>query len=134
MRTSSAPQAPFSTPIGQLSASVRPSRGSRPPARQFPPSSLRGEGLEFTPRRRRLSRPRRPGDWPSAPAPSHGGVVPAGPTVGGAGVEQLLRGCRVGKADAQSLGALQGEVEVLLVQLEAEAGLEGALADRKSVV
>ena len=52
----------------------------------------------------------------------HRRVVPGGAAVGFAGVKELLRRGRVGQGDAQGLGALQGEVQVLLVQLDAEAG------------
>jgi hypothetical protein len=47
--------------------------------------------------------------------------------VGGAGVEQLLRGGGVGQRHADRARAGQGQVQVLLVQLDAEARVEGAL-------
>ena len=52
----------------------------------------------------------------------------AAAAVRGAGVEQLLRGRRVGQRDAELRARrLQREVQVLLVQLDAEARVEGAL-------
>ncbi|SOZ36500.1 hypothetical protein CBM2605_A280091 [Cupriavidus neocaledonicus] len=54
-------------------------------------------------------------------------VVLLAQAVGRAGVEQLLRGGGVGQRHAQRLGTLQRQVQVLLVQLDAEARIEGAL-------
>ncbi|KAF5293272.1 hypothetical protein FQR65_LT20119 [Abscondita terminalis] len=57
----------------------------------------------------------------------HAGVIPARATVGHAAVEQLLRLCRVGQGHAELPRAAQGQVQVLLVQRDAEARVERAL-------
>ena len=57
----------------------------------------------------------------------HCAVTPCLAAVSGAGVEQLLRGGGVGQRQADGLGGLQGQVQVLLVQFNAEARIEGAL-------
>jgi len=54
-------------------------------------------------------------------------VVFPGPAIGGAGIEELLCGRGVGQRNAERLGAFQRQVEVLLVQFDAEARREGAL-------
>ncbi len=53
-------------------------------------------------------------------------VVPVAAAQGLTGVKHLLGIGGVGQVDAQFLGTLQGEVEVLLVQVDTEARLEGA--------
>ena len=47
--------------------------------------------------------------------------------MGGTGVEKLLRGGGIGQAHLQFPCRLQGKVEVLLVKLDPEAGIEGPL-------
>ena len=42
-------------------------------------------------------------------------------------IHQFLRRSRVGQGNAQRLGALQRQVQVLLVQLDPEARIEGPL-------
>ena len=59
--------------------------------------------------------------------PHHGGMVPFAAATGGAGVEQLLAGRRVRQADMERLRPLQRQVEVFLVQLDAEPRIEAAL-------
>src|SRR5215203_3030412 len=59
--------------------------------------------------------------------PDQGRVVPSGAALCDAGVEQLLGGCGVGQRDADLTRARQRKIEVLLVQLDAEARIEGAL-------
>ena len=54
-------------------------------------------------------------------------VVQLGAAVGRAGIEQLLRRRGVAAGHAERARALQREVQVLLVQLDAEARVEGAL-------
>src|SRR5215472_18190670 len=53
-------------------------------------------------------------------------MVPALAAECGGGVEQLLGRRRVGQRETEGTSALQGEVEILLVQFDAEAGVEGA--------
>src|SRR5690606_25632016 len=57
----------------------------------------------------------------------HARVVPLRATVRGAGVEEFLRGGGVGQRHAELARGGEREVEVLLVQLDAEARVEGAL-------
>ncbi len=59
-------------------------------------------------------------------------VVPVAAAQGNAGAEHLLGVGGVGQVDAQLLGALQGQVQVLLVQVDAEAWVEGALIMRSA--
>ena len=54
-------------------------------------------------------------------------VVPASAADGRTGAEHLLGVGGVGQVQAQLAGAAQGQVEVLLVQADAEARVEGAL-------
>src|ERR1700732_1054294 len=54
------------------------------------------------------------------------GRAPALAPEGGGGVEQLLGGRRIGQGEAEGARPLQGEVQILLVQFDAEAGVEGA--------
>src|SRR3546814_7868389 len=54
-------------------------------------------------------------------------VIPVAAADGRAGAEHLLGVGGVGQVDVQLLGALQGQVQVLLVQADAEARIEGAL-------
>src|SRR5437016_525963 len=54
------------------------------------------------------------------------GMVPALAAKGGGGVEQLLRRRGVRQGKVQRAGARQREAQVLLVQFDAEAGVEGA--------
>ena len=44
----------------------------------------------------------------------------------GAGVEPLLRGCRVGQRHADLARARQSTIEIRLVQLDAQAWIDGA--------
>src|SRR2546421_23628 len=53
-------------------------------------------------------------------------MVPALAAEGGGGVEQLLGRRRVGQGEAEGARALEGKVQILLVQFDAEAGVEGA--------
>ena len=57
---------------------------------------------------------------------NHRRMVPRLAAMRRAGVEQLLRRGGVGQRDAERLGALQGEIEVLLVKFDPEAGRERA--------
>ena len=52
-------------------------------------------------------------------------MVEPGEAVAGAGVEELLREGGSGQTHAEGAGTRQGEVEVLLVELDAEARIEG---------
>jgi hypothetical protein len=54
-------------------------------------------------------------------------VVPGAAAARRAGVEQLLAGRRVGQAEPERLRALERQIEVLLVQLDAEARIERPL-------
>src|SRR5277367_6037548 len=54
-------------------------------------------------------------------------MIPGLAAVRSAGVEQFLRGRGVRQRDPHALGALQGEVQILLVQFDPEAGREGPL-------
>src|SRR5260370_6097818 len=51
-------------------------------------------------------------------------MVPGPAAARRAGIEQLLASSRVGEADLEGSGACEGEVEILLVQLDAEPGIE----------
>src|SRR5918994_993697 len=57
----------------------------------------------------------------------HGRMVPGRASVRRTRVEQLLRVRRVRQAQLQLPGSLQGQIEIFLVQLDAEARIEGAL-------
>src|SRR6266851_10369970 len=59
--------------------------------------------------------------------PHQAGMVPALAAQCGGGVEQLLRGGGVGQREVERPRAGQGEAQILLVQFDAEAGIEGAL-------
>src|SRR6266446_10920063 len=54
-------------------------------------------------------------------------MVPAVTAEGGGCVEQLLGRRRVGQREPEGARSLQGEVQILLVQFDAEAGVESAL-------
>src|ERR1700740_304113 len=54
-------------------------------------------------------------------------VIPALAAECGGGVEQLLGRRRIGQREAERPRPLQGEVQILLVQFDAEAGVECAL-------
>src|SRR2546426_6854163 len=54
-------------------------------------------------------------------------VVPRLAAMGNARVEELLRSRRVGQGQAECLRALQRQIQVLLMQLDAKARIEGAL-------
>ena len=54
-------------------------------------------------------------------------MVPAFATKRGGGVEQLLGCRRIGQREAETARPLQGEVQILLVQFDAEARIECAL-------
>src|SRR3974390_1075849 len=56
----------------------------------------------------------------------HAGMVPLGTAMRRAAVEQLLRGRRVGERQPDRPRGRERKVEILLVQLDAEAGIEGA--------
>ena len=53
-------------------------------------------------------------------------MIPTRTAVGGTCVEQFLGCCRIGQRDANRLCTLQRKVQVFLVQLDAETGIEGA--------
>jgi|SRR5208337_525800 len=55
------------------------------------------------------------------------GMIPLRAAMRLAGVEQLLGAGRIGQRDPERAGARQREIEILLVQLDAEARIEGAL-------
>src|SRR5579885_2714139 len=57
----------------------------------------------------------------------HGGVVRGGAAIRRGRVEELLRRRRIRQGQAQRLRPFEGEVQILLMQLDAEAGLEIAL-------
>src|SRR3990172_7113898 len=57
----------------------------------------------------------------------HRGVVPLAAALRLAGAEQFLRGGGVGQAHLESAREGEREVQVFLVQLDAEARIEGAL-------
>src|ERR1700681_3841663 len=57
----------------------------------------------------------------------HPRVIPGLPAMRGAGVEQLLTRRRIGQAHAHLPGGAQRKAEVLLMELDAKAGVERAL-------
>src|SRR5260370_39237878 len=50
----------------------------------------------------------------------HAGMIPGGAAMRGGRVEELLAGRRIGQRNMQRAGARQREVEILLMELDAE--------------
>ena len=63
----------------------------------------------------------------------HAGVVPGRAAGSDRGVEQLLTGRRIRQADAETARSLQREVQVLLMQRDAETRIKIALDDPLAV-
>ncbi len=60
--------------------------------------------------------------------PHQAGMVPAVAAQCGGGVEQLLRGGGVGQGQVERPRARQCEAQILLVQLDAEAGIDSMVS------
>ena len=54
-------------------------------------------------------------------------MIPCLAAMGSAGIEELLGGSRIGQGYAHRAGALQGKIQIFLMQLNSKTGIKGSI-------